>query len=138
MIPFSLAAKPTPFTVTVLPGAALERPREIAALVVKFTLVIDVAAVIEPDAPTIYEPAGSCGTTKLVLHVPFDPAEIPEATWLLPKVTTILVSLAPKPEPLTVMEVPGAPLVLLREMPDLVINAFVWTDVDVAPAAPTV
>jgi hypothetical protein len=44
------------------------------------------------------------------------------------------VSLAAKPEPVTVTELPGAPLVRLREMPELTVKVMSGTLAVVVPA----
>jgi hypothetical protein len=56
------------------------------------------------------------GTVKALLQLPRELAEIPEVTALPSKVILILVSLALKPEPVTVIKVPGSPLVGLMVM----------------------
>jgi hypothetical protein len=50
-----------------------------------------------------------------VLQEPSASAEIPEATGVSPRETAMAVSLAAKPEPETVSNVPGFPRVPLRE-----------------------
>jgi hypothetical protein len=56
------------------------------------------------------------GTVKVPLQFPRELAEIPEVTGLPSKVILIPVSLALKPEPITVTTVPGSPLVGLMVM----------------------
>jgi hypothetical protein len=53
---------------------------------------------------------------KVLLQFPRESAAIPDLTVVPSKVITMPVSLAPKPEPVTVTEVPGDPLVRLRVM----------------------
>jgi hypothetical protein len=114
VMPVSLAPKPEPVMVTELPGEPLVRFIVSPGLTVKVTPVIESAEVDEPYAPTVWEPATEAGTVKVPLQAPTPLAVIPEVTTVPSKVTAMPVSLAPKPVPLTVMEVPGGPLVLLR------------------------
>jgi len=83
----------------------------------------------------VCDPPDDWGTMKLELQLPVDPAVIPEVTSSPSNVTTIPVSPETKPAPLTVMELPGGPLVLLRETPELVSKLTAVTDVVELPEA---
>ncbi len=118
-MPVSLALKPEPVTVTELPTAPLVRLREMTGVTVKIMSGMVVAEVEEPYASMVWEPEGEAGTTKVALQSPRELAEGTEGivtTSLPSKVTLMGVSLALKPEPVTVTEVPGAPLVGLKEI----------------------
>jgi hypothetical protein len=129
LMPVSLAAKPEPVTVIELPGTPLVLLRVIPAPTVKLTFDAVPEVVIEPYAPTLCEPEAKSGTVTLVFQAPIVFADIPVATVFPSKVTFIPVSLAPKPEPVMVIELPGAPLVLLRVMAALVLKVTVGTAV---------
>jgi hypothetical protein len=113
-MPVSLAPKPEPETVTDVPGGPLVRLRVSPALTVKVTPVIELAEVVEPYAPIVWEPAVEAGTVKVLFQAPRELAVIPDLTTVPSKVIVMPVSLATKPEPVTVTEVPGGPLVRLR------------------------
>ena len=74
------------------------------------------AWVIEPLALTLWDPKAEAGTVKVPLQFPRELAEIPEVTGLPSKVIVMPVSPAPKPEPVTVTELPGGPLAGLTAM----------------------
>jgi hypothetical protein len=114
VIPVSLVPKPEPVTVTEVPGGPLVRLIVSPELTAKVTSVIESAEVVEPYAPIAWEPAVEAGTVKTPLQAPRPLAEIPEATTVPSKVIVMPDSLALKPEPVTVIEVPGGPLVRLR------------------------
>ena len=60
---------------------------------------------------SVWAPEGEAGPVKVPLQLPWELAEIPEATGLPSKVIVMPVSLVLKPEPVTVTTVPGGPLV---------------------------
>ncbi len=130
LMPVSLALKPEPVTVTELPGDPLVLLRVMAAPMVKVTFGAVPEIVTEPYAPTLCEPEGEAGAVKLVFQAPVVFADIPEATVFPSKVTVIPVSPALKPEPVTVIAVPGVPLFLLREI-DAVVKKVVLGTVSV-------
>ena len=66
--------------------------------------------VIAPEAPRIWDPAGSDGIKSIAVQTPSAVAEIPVATGAWSTVTMMAVSLAPNPTPLAVTEAPGAVL----------------------------
>jgi hypothetical protein len=116
VMPVSLALKPVPVMVIELPGGPFVGLIVSPGPTVKVTPVTESAEVVEPYAPMVWEPAVAVGTVKVPLQAPSPLAEIPEATAVPSKVTVMPVSLAPKPVPVIVMEVPGGPLVRLRVM----------------------
>jgi hypothetical protein len=111
--------------VTELPGDPLVLLRVIPAPMVKVTFGAVPEVVTEPYAPTLCEPEVEAGTVKLLFQAPVALADIPVATIFPSKVTLMPVSLALKPEPVMVTELPGDPLVLLRVMAALVIKVAV-------------
>lgn len=115
LMPVSLAAKPVPVMVIELPGVPLDLLTVIIAAVLK--LAPAAVLVTLPDAETVCEPADDVGTVNEALQEPLLSAMISEATALPSKIILIPASLAPKPEPVTVTEVPGVPLVLLSDTP---------------------
>jgi len=114
LIPVSLAAKPAPETVIELPGAALELLRDMPAPVINVAL--DTEPVMELEVAMACDPADEEGTVNVIVQDPIELAVVLEPTALLSKVILILVSPALKPAPVTVIELPGGPLVLLREI----------------------
>lgn len=122
MIPVSLAPNPVPVTVTELPGTMLGRFTEMPAETVKVKSGTLVAGVEAPLASMIWEPAGEAGTLKVALQPPCALAVMPEARGLSSYVTLMPVSAAPNPAPVIVMELPGAALAGLAEIPALVVK----------------
>jgi hypothetical protein len=92
------------------------------AVVVKVMSGTLAARVEDPLASRVWEPEGDAGTTKVALQPPWALAVIPEATVDPSYVIVIPVSFAAKPEPVTVIEFPGAPLALLTEMPEVIVK----------------
>ena len=121
-MPVSPAPKPEPVIVMEVPGAALVRLVEIPAVVVNVisaTLPTDVEA---PYASMVWRPAVEAGTAKVAVQPPVGLAETDGGTVvtaMLSKVTAMPVSLAPKPVPVIVTEVPGAAVVRLMEIPGI-------------------
>jgi hypothetical protein len=117
VMPVSLAPKPEPVTVIEVPGGPLVRLRVMAPpSTVKVTPVTKLARVLGPYAPIVWEPAVEAGIVKVALQFPRESAWIPDLTTVPSKVIIMPVSLAAKPEPVTVTEVPGDPLARLRAM----------------------
>ncbi len=108
-MPCSLGAKPEPATVMVLPGMALAWFTVVPALTVKLTSGVLAAWVVGPLAWTVWMPAGEFGTVKVPVQepwalalIPVPPADVPSQVMVIP------LSLAAKPAPVTVAELPGA------------------------------
>jgi hypothetical protein len=68
------------------------------------------------------EPDAEAGTVKVALHAPWPLAVMPATTGAPSQATVIPVSAGPNPDPVTVTELPGAPLLRLREMPAVTIK----------------
>jgi hypothetical protein len=115
-MPVSLAPKPEPVTVTQPPEGPLDRLADITGVIVEVILGTLAAEVTEPYAPTTCEPETEAGTTKAALQLPWESAVIPCATGAPSSVTVMPASPATKPEPVTVTELPGAPLAGLIEI----------------------
>jgi energy-converting hydrogenase Eha subunit B len=82
------------------------------------------------------EPEVDGGTSKVALQPPWELAVISEATGVPSKVTVMPVSLAPKPEPVTVTELPAAPLDRLMDMPGVTVKVISGTLAVTEPYAP--
>jgi hypothetical protein len=117
VMPVSLAAKPEPITVTTVPGGPFAGLIErLGFSNVKVTLGTTPEGVIEPKALTVWVPNTAVETVKVPLQFPRESAVIAEVIGLLSKVILTPVSLALKPEPVTVTTVPGSPLIGLMVM----------------------
>jgi hypothetical protein len=138
-MPVSLALNPEPVTVIEVPGGPLVGLIARPEVTVKVIAVTESAEVVEPYAPIVWGPEAEAGITKVVLQLPEELAEIPDLTTVPSKVTAMPVSLALKAEPVTVTEVPGAPLVGLTVMVALsTVKATPVTEVVIEPYAPIV
>jgi hypothetical protein len=133
VIPVSLALNPEPVTVTELPCVPLVLLKEIAAVVVN---VAETTPVTDPDTVIVWEPEAEAGTIKLLLQAPTEVA-VPVATEL-PSKATVILSYAPKPAPVIVIELPGEPEVLLQERAAVVVNVAEAGVVVTSPDAVTV
>jgi hypothetical protein len=109
-------------------------------LTIKTILVTEPAKVLEPYAPIVWEPEAEPGIAKVPLQFPRESAEIPDLTTVPSKVIVMPVSLASKPEPVTVIEVPGDPLVRLIVRPEPTVKVMTGTESAevVEPYAPIV
>lgn len=124
-MPLSLAPKPEPVTVTEVPGGPLVRLRVRAPpSTEKVTVTVPEVA---PVAPILWEPAVAAGIVTVAFQFP-DESAVAVVSVVLSKVI-VIASLLRKPEPVTVTEVPGGPLVRLRV-------TVVLTTVKVAVAEP--
>ncbi len=83
------------------------------------TLLLEVSA---PEAPTLWDPAGSDGIKSVAVQTPLAVAEIPVATGAWSTVTMMAVSLRPNPTPLAVIEAPGAVLGRSTETNGVTVN----------------
>lgn len=138
-MPVSLALNPEPVTVIEVPGGPLVGLIARPEVTVKVIAVTESAEVVEPYAPIVWGPEAEAGITKVVLQLPLELAEIPDLTTVPSKVIAMPVSLALKPEPVTVTEVPGAPLVGLTVIVALsTVKAKPVTEPVVEPYAPIV
>ena len=137
-IPVSLALNPTPLTVREVPGDPLVLLREIAGLVLKLILAMELAWVEVPEASIVCDPLADGGMMKLMLQLPVAPAVIPDSTISPSNVTAIPLSADLNPPPDTATEVPGGPLVLDTEITAPVAKLIVETVVVEFPTAPTV
>jgi hypothetical protein len=124
----SLVPKPEPVTVIEPPGDPLVWLIVIPGPTRKSTPVTEPAVVVEPYAPIVWEPEAEDGTTKVAFQPPVELAEIAEETTVPSKVITIPVSLTLKPEPVTVIEVPGGPLAGLMATPELTVKVMTGTE----------
>ena len=102
----SLGLKPDPLIITAVPVGPLVGLIVTAATddpLVTLNVTLATVPVRGPDAPTVWLPdTAEFGTKKPVAQVPAALAETAEATEAPSKVTTMFVSFALKPEPLTV------------------------------------
>ncbi len=118
----SIALKPEPVILTMVPGEPLERPSLRPAPNVNVTAGVAAAGVTVPEAWTLYEPAGSEGAVTEAVQDPLGSAEIPEATETSSRLTKIPASFAAKPAPVTVTEVPAEALRLTRETDGVIVK----------------
>jgi hypothetical protein len=95
---------------------------EMPALIVKVISATLLARVVEPEASIIWGPDAAVGMAKVMLQPPCELAGMLGPTGEPSKVTIILVSLLAKPTPVTVTEVPEAPLARLTEMAGLTVK----------------
>ena len=93
--------------------------------------------VVAPLALMVCEPPADTGTVKVEVQLPFASAVVDAPTAAPSKVTTIPFSLAAKPLPAIVTEVPIVPFVLLVEMLGLTVKGIAVIEVVVGPEAPT-
>ncbi|MEK7815035.1 MAG: hypothetical protein AAB291_03860 [Chloroflexota bacterium] len=122
----SLAPKPEPLTFKLVPGGPLERSSLKLAPSVSVTARTLVEEVRGPEARIVWEPAAAVGTVKVLDHFPWASAAIPEASVVPSKVTVMPVSLAPKPTPVAVTEMPGEALGRSIESNGVTVKV-VWT-----------
>ena len=101
-----MALKPSPLIVRDKPGEPAGWERETVGVTVKLA---SICWVLLPEARITMRPPGAGGTVTFAVHTPCSLAETSVLAGLSPTVTVIL-SLAPKPEPLTFKVVPGGPL----------------------------
>ena len=106
----SIAMKPEPVMLKMVPGEPLERASLRLVPNVSVTAGTVVAGVRVPEAWTLWEPAWSEGAMKEAVQDPLGSAEIPEATEIPSMLTKISASFAEKPAPVTVTEVPAEAL----------------------------
>jgi choline-glycine betaine transporter len=95
---------------------------DMTGVIVEVILGTLAAGVTEPYALITCEPEAEAGTTKAALQPPWKLAVIPWATVAPSTVTVMPVSPAPKPEPVTVTEVPATPLARLIDMPGVTVK----------------
>ena len=110
----SLAAKPVPVTVTVVPGGPDVGFTAMPAITVKAWLGTWAAVVIAPTASTVCAASVAEGTTKVALQAPAALAVTADGVVALTtasQVTRMLVSLGENPVPFTVTTVPTGPVV---------------------------
>jgi hypothetical protein len=132
----SLVLKPEPLTCKVLPGGPLDRSSFKPAPSVNVTTGALAAEVRDPEARIVREPAAAVGTVKGLDHFPSASAAIPEATRLPSKLMVMPVSLAPKPTPVAVTEVPGEAFGRSRESKGVTVKVL-WTAPTAGPDALT-
>jgi hypothetical protein len=130
IIPASLALKPEPLTVMEVPGGPLALPMAIAALTVKVRGGAVPAVVREPKALIVWGPEAESGMIKVALQLPREVLKVPGVTGFPSKVMVMPVSFEPKPEPVTVIWVPGGPLARLKVRTGVTLN----TEVGAVPS----
>ena len=113
VIPFSLAPKPEPVTVTEVPAVPLFLLMEKTGPTLKEIGLNEEEEVIEPWTLTAWAPPDKTGIEIVLVHDPAALACTGELTGFPSIVTTIPCSPEAKPEPLVVTEIPADPLVLL-------------------------
>lgn len=133
---FSLALKPEPLTFKVVPGGPLERSSFKLATTVNVTTGTLAAEVRVPEARRVREPPAAVGTIKGLDHFPWASAAIPKATGVPSKLTVMPVSLAPKPTPVAVTDMPGEALGRSRESEGVTVKVL-WTPPTEGPDALT-
>lgn len=119
----SLALKSDPRTLKVVPGGPLAISRFKSALiatVISETLAVEVW---DPEARRLYEPVGGDGSGNDADQEPSALAEMLVATDAWSRVTVMPLSLAPKPEPVTVIEAPGSPPVPAIEIAGVTVKS---------------
>jgi hypothetical protein len=132
----SLALKPEPLTVKVVPGGPLERSSFKLAPSINVTTGTLAAEVKDPEARIVREPEAAVGTMKGLDHFPWVSAAISEATRLPSKLTVMPVSLGPKPTPVAVTEVPGEAFGRSRKSKGVTVKVL-WTPPTRGPDALT-
>jgi hypothetical protein len=80
VMPVSSEPKPKPFTVIKVPGEAFIWLRVMVGLTVNVMPVREPGRVTEPEAFIMWEPEADAGTVKVLLQLPWELAEMPEAT----------------------------------------------------------
>ena len=138
-MPVSLAPNPVPVSVIVAPGAAFVLLAEMLGVAMKVRSGAELADVEPPLASMVwFMPEAAAGMTILALQLPRESAEMPEPAATPSKVTIMPVSLAAKPAPEIVTEVPTGPLKRLADIPGVTVKVVLPVLVEVVPVALTV